>query len=554
MKKVTTLVLMLCLVLSGALCYAIQAMKRSFFITLFVAIAFSAMAQQWELDFGDQNDINQHSRIDAGMIDTNEDAVLIGRFGRRRDWNTQLIKVHPDGSYERRICEDLPGMLLFTDVVQLKNGNYFTVGTSRYDTTMINYGGEEIWTIVFNGDLDTISTHVYTRDTLNKIKSPCLLLEDDGTVMACGDFLVKRFGYYRFPYMYRFDEDGDTLACRYVMPEYNIDNPEFRLNSFQCYNILRNPDGNGYIFLCNGPGGGIGTAFYDEDFQYEKAYRYITGNPGQANMSIFAFGDRGYSDCFLSDNSMLVFCTRDSGNDDIDNYHLCLADLDLEWSVGPGQHDYNLDCGRVNHFVTDFHHKENRTEEQSQGKSMATVNDTTMYGCYYTWYYLGENLRTGLCLFDRDMEILGGRYFDEDEYDKYWPQFVLPYSDGGCLLVMDGGEFLSQYAASKVMKLTREEMNPIPTAVKEMPLVEIQGKAYPNPAHDELNIDISGLTSLESCHISITDALGRPCLDRYIRGEGNVLTLGVSGLKSGVYAYRVYDAEKELLSGKFIKE
>ena len=68
-------------------------MKRSFFITLFVAIAFSAMAQQWDLDFGDQNDINQHSRIDAGMIDTNEDAVLIGRFGRRRDWNTQLIKL-----------------------------------------------------------------------------------------------------------------------------------------------------------------------------------------------------------------------------------------------------------------------------------------------------------------------------------------------------------------------------------------------------------------------------------------------------------------------------
>jgi hypothetical protein len=152
------------------------------------------------------------------------------------------------------------------------------------------------------------------------------------------------------------------------------------------------------------------------------------------------------------------------------------------------------------------------------------------------------------------MEILGGRYFDEDEYDKYWPQFVLPYSDGGCLLVMDGGEFLSQYAASKVMKLTREEMNPIPTAVKEMPLVEIQGKAYPNPAKDALNIDISGLTSHEGCRISITDALGRPCVDRFVRGEGNVLTLGVSGLKSGVYAYRVYDAEKELLSGTFIKE
>ena len=90
---------------------------------------------------------------------------------------------------------------------------------------------------------------------------------------------------------------------------------------------------------------------------------------------------------------------------------------------------FNLDCGRVNRFVTNFHHEEGRKEEQNQGKSMATVNDTTMYGCYYTWYYLGDNLRTGLCLFDRDMEILGGRFFDEDEYYKYAPQFILPCSE-----------------------------------------------------------------------------------------------------------------------------
>ena len=113
---------------------------------------------------------------------------------------------------------------------------------------------------------------------------------------------------------------------------------------------------------------------------------------------------------------------------------------------------------------------------------------------------------------------------------------------------------MSSYSASKVMKLTREEMNPIPTAIKELPVAEMQGMAYPNPARDELNIDISGLASLEGCRISITDALGRPCLDRFIRGEGNVLTVGVSGLKAGVYVYRVYDAEKELLSGKWIKE
>jgi hypothetical protein len=113
---------------------------------------------------------------------------------------------------------------------------------------------------------------------------------------------------------------------------------------------------------------------------------------------------------------------------------------------------------------------------------------------------------------------------------------------------------MSSYSASKVLKLTREEMNPIPTAIKEMPVAEMQGMAYPNPARDELNIDISGLASLEGCRISITDGLGRPCVDRFIHGEGNVLTVGVSGLKAGVYFYRVYNADGELVGGKFVKE
>ncbi len=514
--------------------------RKTILMLLLMAAAFPAAAQQWELDFGDQNDINRHSRIDAGMMDADGDAVLIGRFGRRRDWHTQFIEVHPDGSYERRVSEDLPKMLLFTDIVQLKNGNYFTVGTSRYDTTMINAGGEEVWAVVFNGDFDTISTHVYTRDTLNKIKAPCLLLEDDGTVMACGDFLVKRYGYYHFPYMYRFDEDGDTLACRYAMPqEFNANDPDFKMNSFRCHKIFRNPWENGYMFLCD-HGTGIGTAFYDENFQLKKAYRYGTAT------YIFADGDRGYSDYLLSDTSMLFFGTR-CNDDGIDSFHLCLGDLDLG---GNGERDNGI----VNRFVTNFHHEEGRKEEQNQGKSMATVNDTTMYGCYYTWYYLGDNHRTGLCLFDRDMEILGGRFFDEDEYYKYAPQFVLPCSDGGCLLVMDGGEFLSQYKASKVMKLTRAEMNPIPASVKEVPAAALQGKAFPNPAKEELNIDISGLPENKEHRIGITDALGRPRVDRIIRGQGNVLTVGVGGLPAGVYAYRIYNAENTVLQGKFVKE
>ena len=77
---------------------------------------------------------------------------------------------------------------------------------------------------------------------------------------------------------------------------------------------------------------------------------------------------------------------------------------------------------------------------------------------------------------------------------------------------------------------------------------------YPNPAKDEFHIDIPHLPQNMEHHIQITDALGHICLDSIIRGEGNVLTLGVSGLKAGIYAYRIYNMDKELIKGKFIKE
>ena len=533
-------------------------MKATRLYTLLALLLMAGMtmqAQQWEFDFGDQNDINQYSRIDAGVMDADGNAVLIGRFGRRHDWNTSLFKVHPDGNYEHHICEDLPKMLLTHDIVQLDNGNYFTVAQLQPDSTLINYGGSELWAIVFDGNLEIVESKVYTHNS-PELKSWPSLLYDNGQVIACGYYYESSNRV--FPYMYRFDQNADTLACRYVVPKYyNANDPEFRLQGFMCHNIFKNPSGNGYIFLCNGPGGGIGTAFYDEDFQYVKAYRYILGTPGAADMDGFALGDRGYSDYFLSDDRLLFFGARCPWKQGIDEHLLTIGDLDLSWTVGPGQHGYNVDCGRVNHYEVGFLHEGRRNEEPSGhgSRCMATVNDTTMYGCYMTWYDLGGDLQTGLCLFDRDMEILGSRFFDEDQYYDYFPIFVLPYNDGGCLLAMNGGaNCMSSYSASKVLKLTREEMNPIPASVKEMPVTEIQGKAYPNPAKDVLNIDLSGVENIEGCRISITDALGRPCLDRFIRGEGNVLTVGVSGLKAGVYVYRVYGEDGEMLGGKWIKE
>ena len=90
--------------------------------------------------------------------------------------------------------------------------------------------------------------------------------------------------------------------------------------------------------------------------------------------------------------------------------------------------------------------------------------------------------------------------------------------------------------------------------MKEVPQETIKALAYPNPTKDELNIDISGLPEHNEHRIQITDALGHICMDRIIRGEGNVLSVGVANLPAGMYTYQIYDNKKTLSSGKFVKK
>jgi hypothetical protein len=139
-----------------------------------------------------------------------------------------------------------------------------------------------------------------------------------------------------------------------------------------------------------------------------------------------------------------------------------------------------------------------------------------------------------------------------DELD-YFPQAVFPTSDGGCVFFIIGDQLWIE-PVQKIIRFSREDFNPIPCSVKEVPQEAIKASAYPNPAKDALNIDISGLPENEKHRIQITDALGHICMDRIIRGEGNVLTVGVANLSVGVYTYQIYDNKKTLSSGKFVKK
>ena len=179
--------------------------------------------------------------------------------------------------------------------------------------------------------------------------------------------------------------------------------------------------------------------------------------------------------------------------------------------------------------------------------SMCTANDTTIY--------LISNARIGswlgpvameIYLVNRNLEILGSKYF----YDEIgcWPFTAIATKDDGIVAVST-----SPQERTYIKKLLREDFNPIPCSVSEVSKEQLIATAFPNPTRGELNIDISDLPHNTENRVSITDMHGITRMSRIIQGSGNLLTIDASALEAGVYFYSVYNKEKELIKGKFVK-
>ena len=495
---------------------------KKFLLTLLTAIISMAVnAQQWEIDYGDSF---SYTSLYQGIINADGDAIVMGVWGEDKNhYRPMTMRVDMEGNYDIHAFEDEQfNMLRPSDILQLENGNYFMVGVK--DNTLI--------AIVFDSDFNVIHVKAYVKPENALSIWEGRMLDDDGTVIFCGYYSCQSAtGQSRKPYFYRFDENADTISCRFVTAE--LPHPEASIKEFNCFQLLKNPKSEGVIVLCSGLNNMCSLLMYDDDFNYVDGF-----NLQPAFRQYF---ENAYSDHWLSDDKLLIMGYM-WPYEELTEWNIGLAEVCLDGTFGR--------CERV-------YYKQD-TAVKAPPKCMGYVNDTTIYGLTYNFKSVFSGpYYAGVFLFDKDMEVLGKREFYEPEYENHVPSpgFIIPLPDGGCLFNAEVSTlFLGDYTYGKLIKMRREDFDPIPCSVKEVPQEVIKVLAYPNPAKDELNIDISGLPEHNEHRIQITDALGHICLDRIIRSEGNVLTVGVSGLKAGVYVYSIYNAEKEIARNKFIKE
>ena len=441
--------------------------KRFMMICCLMVMAATGYAQQWEYNYS-----NGESYISYvnGILDAEGNGIMVGGCGPiYPDCHPIVMHVESDGTHFEREYEGFDGLIL-TDVVQLPNGNYFAAGVASE---------EAVVAMVLDANLDIVADKRYEKtETALSLHGGRLLLDEDGTVVMTGGARYPAIygSYFTRPYLYRFDENAD-------------------------------PQDNGLIFMGRGQNGLPSLICYDRDFNY-------IDNIWMENDHMLLFTEYS-SCCWLSDDDLLVFGTLRP----YDAQSRTIGLLDVKLSGGVPR----LDTIRIEP-VLPF-----RT---ASGKynSATFVNDTTIYGSYRSSESMYGPYFPSVCLFDKDMEVLGNKVFLDEEYTDQPSHFILPQNDGGCIIVTFF-TLSNQKSQGKLIKMNREDFNPIPCSVKDVPHEAIKALVYPNPAKEKVTID-----GIEVAEVQVYNALGQ--LVKTVRNSNEI---SVENMARGVYLLRISD-------------
>ncbi len=490
---------------------------------LCATLPFVVFAQQWEAVLPDTVSINN------GFINEDNTMELVGYSGN----DGAYFKVFGDGQYETTTFPAPEGKkLVLQTLTPLDDGGYFVSG--RIMTNRLNDSGE-LKIMILDDDLNVVKEQtLQVAEGFLGFTDGAAVMDDDGTIVllktARREMPNYPGGYESRGVLFRFTQSGDSLNCRYLLADQP--DPICYIHQIRNQKLMNDPISDQIIAVCAGQNGLQSLLYFDYDFNLTNDFFIedisITG------LTSWKYVSDPHVGYWYNANEMLLAATQMDPDHNVNHPHLLIGKMNREGEI--------IEKTEIDKPDTLFY---------AYG-GMAYANDSTVYvttRChteswmdpYYPCAYL---VTTGL-------EILGKVELWE-ELD-YYPLAVFPTSDDGCVFYIRGNSWYVEPLV-KIIHFSREDFNPIPVGVKEMPKETITALAYPNPAKDELNIDISGLPENEKHRIQITDALGHICMDRIIRGEGNVLTLGIASLPAGMYSYQIYDNKKTLSSGKFVKE
>ena len=494
-------------------------MKRLIMTLCFIAAAVALTAQQWNIAI-EHNEIN--ACLTDGCCTTNNETVFVGYW----DSEAYCVKVDKNGNSTEKHFPIEGGTSTFLNIISLEDGNCFLTGVSKTSNN------EYLWILVIDDELNIVKEQFYEKEEGysvddSEFHNAKAVVDDDGTIVVCVGVRIP----FIYPETYRirgifmrFNSDCERLTSVFIEPEaYNY---LFYSSNFLTSCILNVPDNHDILIISRGQGNCPSVLRFDHDFNL-LTHHVIH------EQKLDQLGHEAISDYWIDNDNLLV--VAEVTDPDIHNKEFIVFG---RTSINSG---YIYEDTWINKTDTLNYNIENH--------SMCAVNDTTIYlisrARIGSW--LGP-VAMEIYLVTKDLEILGSRYFYDETW--YWPKTAIATKDDGIVAIS-----YSPKERTYIKKLLREDFNPIPCSISEVPIERLKATAFPNPTQGELCIDISRVSLNEKdVRIKIFNNEGKICLDRIIKGQGNLLTIDVSGLSNGVYSFQIVKENKTIITNRFIKE
>lgn len=499
-------------------------------LILLLSLAFPMIlgAQQWEMK------LDMPSVFVDGVINESDEAIVAGLCYNTDDediYYGTVFKVKKNGEQETLSFNNELKNVRLMNIIQLANGSYFVSGIEQVG----NIGNNKVCDIhilLLDKNLEMVKHERLSPETGYYFGvDQDAILDEDKVIMVCstlGDDFV-RFK----PTFFKFNADAEQIATTYPTVETGI-NDYSNLN-VKRMQLKKSLDGSGYVLIARFTGSGTNLLKYDKSFRFESTSD--PEHPEYMGSSLYNSYEAN-SDYWMSDEDMMIFGSYCNYRGDEDRYEVIISDVNLDGTINK----YEVITSDSCHTVF------------SGNNAMCYVNDSTIYGGYHSYSNAVMPFHTQLCMFNRNMEILGT--ITIEDCLGYSSKMLLSYANGDLLLLgsVNRTNSIQNVTEATIMKFTRNDFINATMDVNEVLDSEITSFVYPNPTEGDLNIDIRGIGSDIENRVRIMDVNGRTMMSRIIRGCGNVLKLDVGALDSGVYFYEIFNAGGTVTKGKFVRE
>lgn len=464
---------------------------------------------------------NWGDHLNAADTDSYGNVIFVGGSGISGTPSYSFVmKVYPNGCTRIVNISSPDTSVALHSIKVLPTGNYFIVG-GKTGYPIVEAG--EMMVLILDTALNILSSKYYAIPIpyLWNGSNCSMIIDNSGNLVLATNLCYYENTILRYDFaFYKFTQQGDTILSRIYHTLFHADP--------YCLRKILNSDNlmlisHGYLPYTTGE-----LLFLDENLNILKATRIRTDGLG--------YFDSKY---WLSDTTFLMVEDYIEHTDTTREYMFRVSRLDTSATYYEG---INLNRPDTIEYV-------------SQWEGMSCYNDTTIYVCGYQCY---NDLSTStpskvfLYIIDKDMNLRGYKALGGDNY--YNSTGVQATIDGGCMVWAYRWDvpYSGNSYDVQIWKVMPDDMT-LYTQVEYLPPERLQTAVWPNPAHDDLYLGLTGFAVNETVRFRIFDISGQKYLDQALTVSGNTIHTNIRNLDAGVYIYEVENIFGKKNTGKFIK-